>query len=225
VTFRLGDSIPEAKLKQWEAEMAVWLRAHPQPHSGSDRREFHERFTVGFHRWLDAGYGACWLRRSDVSSIVENALRFFDRQRYIVGHYVAMPNHVHALVRPIMEFTLSDVLHSWKSFTANQINRLVKRRGPLWQDESFDHLVRDEAQMERFARYIMQNPAKARLQPGEFRLGYGAGAVGQASSLSRLPTASGETSQSSLPTAPHRPPGQAGSLSYLGAASNHTKTS
>ncbi len=187
VTFRLGDSIPETKLKQWEAEMAVWLRAHPQPHSEPDRREFHERFTVHFHRWLDAGHGACWLRRTEVSEIVDNALRHFDGQRCVLGHYVIMPNHIHALVKPVMEFTLSDILHSWKSYTANRINRLVNRQGALWQDESFDHIVRDEAQMERFSRYIMQNPVKARLKTGEFRLGFGTGAVGQASCLSRQP--------------------------------------
>jgi len=184
VTYRLNDSIPKAKLQQWEAQMAVWLRAHPQPHSEAEQREFHKQFIVRFHRWLDAGHGACWLRRADVSNIVESALRYFDGERCILGHYVIMPNHVHALVRPVMEFSLSDVLHSWKSYTANVINRSVSRCGTLWQDESFDHIVRDESQLERFVRYIDRNPAKAGLKAGEFRLGCGTGGVGQASNLS-----------------------------------------
>ena len=99
-----------------------------------------------------------------------------------------MPNHVHVLVRPIMEHKLPDILHSWKSFTAHAIAKALSRTGALWQDESFDHIVRDEDQLERFALYIAANPAKARLAPGTFRLGGGLATrqdpvVGQASRL------------------------------------------
>ena len=54
-----------------------------------------------------------------------------------------------------------EILHSWKSFTAKQINAALGREGKVWQDESFDNVVRDEAALEKFSAYIQENPAKA----------------------------------------------------------------
>jgi REP element-mobilizing transposase RayT len=81
-----------------------------------------------------------------------------------------MPNHLHVLVTPTPPHELSDILHSWKRFSAREINKLVGREGAFWQAESFNHIVRSEAQFERFRRYIAENPAKARLGEGEFLL-------------------------------------------------------
>jgi ATP-dependent DNA helicase DinG len=182
VTFRLGDSIPQPKLRQWERELEEWLQKYPEPHSTTQRAEYYEKFTERFHQWLDTGMGECWLRRPEISAVVENALKFFDGERYALGHYVIMPNHVHAIVRPVQEHLLKDILHSWKSFTANSANELLQRKGKFWQDESFDCIVRQGSQLDKIGFYIQENPAKAGLKPGEFRIGSGSN-VGQASSL------------------------------------------
>jgi len=186
VTFRLGDAMPQEKLKQWKLEKIQWLQEHPEPHSQADREEYHSRFTDQLQKWLDAGYGKCLLRQPQISKLVEEALGFFDGERYLLGTYVVMPNHVHVLVRPLEGHTLSEILHSWKSFTSNKINEALHSRGTVWLDESFDALVRNEAQLEKYANYISENPGKAALNHSEFRLGCGkAGhSVGQASSLS-----------------------------------------
>ena len=60
----------------------------------------------------------------------------------------------HVLVVPVAGIDLSEILHSWKSFTANAINRALGRKGVLWQDESHDHLVRSEASLARITAYI-----------------------------------------------------------------------
>jgi ATP-dependent DNA helicase DinG len=79
---------------------------------------------------------------------------------------------------------LAEITHSWKSFTAHEINDLLNRKGSLWQPESFDCIVRHEAQLEKFSAYICENPAKASLKPNEFRLGAGSSVkVAQASRL------------------------------------------
>jgi len=189
ITFRLADSIPQEKLRQWQSELEQWLNENPEPHSTAQRAEYHERFTELFQQWLDAGHGACWLRDPARSEIVEKALRFFDGERYLLGNFVIMPNHVHAVVHPVQGHELSDILHSWKSYTANKLNQVIGRTGKLWQDESFDCIVRSAAQLEKFANYIRENPEKAGLAPGEFRVGGGTAVggpsskVGQASSL------------------------------------------
>ena len=181
VTFQLADSLPQDKLRQWKTERAVWLREHPEPHSADEHEEYNRLFTQRFHEWLDTGMGACWLRQPAISMLVEDALRHFDGDRYLLGEYVIMPNHVHVLVTPLGEHTWPAILHSWKSYTAHQINRALERSGPVWQEESFDYLVRHAAQLEKFCRYIEENPLKAGLRPAEYRTDTG----GQASSLSR----------------------------------------
>lgn len=74
-----------------------------------------------------------------------------------------MPNHVHLLVRPLPPWTLGQLIHSWKSFTAKAINKAIGGRGTFWLDERFDHLVRDFASLEKYAAYIAGNPMKAGL--------------------------------------------------------------
>ena len=55
------------------------------------------------------------------------------------------------------------VIHSWKSFTAKRVNRILGRSGPLWGREYYDHLVRDRDQLSRTIRYVINNPLKAGL--------------------------------------------------------------
>ncbi len=184
VTFRLADSIPAEKLRQWETELEEWLKKNPEPHSPAQRDEYNQRFTERFHAWLDAGEGACILKRPDIASIVAEALRHFDGDRYALGHFVVMPNHVHVIVKPLGEHTLEDITHSWKSFSAHQINESLKREGRLWQPESFDYLIRTETQLEKFSAYIRENPGKAKLAPKAFQSGTGSSVnVAQGSGL------------------------------------------
>lgn len=68
---------------------------------------------------------------------------------------------VHVLVRPLASHRLVDILHSWKSFTANLLNRRLGRTGRLWQHESYDHIVRNEAAKQTIRRYIRENPKGA----------------------------------------------------------------
>ncbi|WP_194722828.1 hypothetical protein [Noviherbaspirillum malthae] len=51
-------------------------------------------------------------------------------------------------------------MHSWKSFTANRLQREHGRVGAVWQQESFDRIVRDEAEWLEKIQYIMNNPLK-----------------------------------------------------------------
>lgn len=168
VTFRLGDSLPQVKLDQWRSEREDWFRRHPEPRGPAARRDYFERFVARFHRWLDAGYGECVLSRPEVRGILIDALKHFDTQRYALGDWVVMPNHVHVLVTPLCDVELSKVLHAWKSYSANEINRLLGRRGPLWQKESFDHIVRGPEAAERIRQYIQKNPDS--LPPGSYSL-------------------------------------------------------
>src|SRR5262249_4388399 len=99
--------------------------------------------------------------------------RFFDGERYALGAFVIMPTHVHVLVTPAPEHSLSSILQSWKAHSAKAVHAVMGRSGALWMDESFDHVVRSKEQLEHYERYIRENPAKAGLHEGEYRLGTG----------------------------------------------------
>ena len=170
VTFRLGDSIPAVKLKQWKEERDNWRDCHPEPWSPREWQEYQDRFLSRIVRWSDAGWGACLLRNPGARQIVYDAFLFFEGDRYAVDQFVIMPNHVHLLVCLLDGWSLAKVLHSWKSFTAHEINKLLGRSGMVWMDERFDHIVRSAAQRDHFRRYIAANPLHARLPEGDFTL-------------------------------------------------------
>jgi DNA polymerase-3 subunit alpha len=174
VTFRLADSLPQAIYGNWKREREALVR-QVSSLPDSEKEKLTDELREKMEAQLDQSYGECWLRNSKVAAIVESALRHFDGERYLLGSYVVMPNHVHALVHPVMGQQLSEILHSWKSFTANEANKVLGRTGSFWQDESFDHIVRDEHQLERFHHYIYENPIKAKLSENQFKLGIGSG--------------------------------------------------
>ena len=78
--------------------------------------------------------------------------------------WCVMPNHVHAVVRPLEGFELPRIVHSWKSFTSNRANEILGRKGAFWQAEAYDHLVRDANDLRRVVRYVLRNPVAAGLR-------------------------------------------------------------
>jgi REP element-mobilizing transposase RayT len=87
-------------------------------------------------------------------------MKRFDGERYQLAAYVVMDDHVHALATPIGRNALKDILHSWKSFTAHQVRRERKQLGPVWQNEYFDRMVRDDKELVEKLDYIARNPSK-----------------------------------------------------------------
>jgi REP element-mobilizing transposase RayT len=175
VTFRLCDSLPQAVLRQFEAEREEILqreRTHGRMVSAVEKRRLAELFSERIEAYLDAGHGACWLRRPELADLVAQALPHFAGTRYELFAWVVMPNHVHVVVAPREIHTLSSILHSWKSYTANEANKRLNRVGqPFWQHEAYDHRVRDEEEFVRVCAYVERNPVTAGLcrQPEEWR--------------------------------------------------------
>jgi carbamoylphosphate synthase large subunit/REP element-mobilizing transposase RayT len=170
ITFRLADAVPADLLREWKEERKTWLGAHPEPWDAKTKYEYQKRFQDDRERWLDQGNGECFLKQSSVAAIVGDVLRHFDSDRYFLDGFVVMPNHVHVLVQPIAGHSLSDILHSWKSFSAKKINALLERSGAVWQDENYDRIVRDFFELTAFRKYLISNPADAKLRTSEFLL-------------------------------------------------------
>ncbi|TDU64275.1 type I restriction enzyme R subunit/putative DNA methylase [Prosthecobacter fusiformis] len=148
VTFRLADSLPKEKLLEWEHLLK----------SLDDRERIRQ-----IELYLDRGSGSCVLRRQECAEIVEKALLHFEGQRYQLIAWCIMPNHVHVLMKTFMGHPLGRVVHSWKTFTAREINRLLGQSGPFWQEDYYDTFMRDEEHQYNEVLYIESNPVKAGL--------------------------------------------------------------
>ena len=98
-----------------------------------------------------------------LASIVEESLWFGFGERYSLDAYVVMPDHIHILITPIRGWTLAKILMGMKGFTAREINKIMCRKGPFWQDENFDHLIRDERDWLDKFDYIHRNPIESGL--------------------------------------------------------------
>ncbi|MCP4458350.1 MAG: hypothetical protein GY816_10065, partial [Cytophagales bacterium] len=110
ITYRLADSLPKSF-------------TIPGSAGGSPAEEGHER-RKAIEEILDSGYGLCILQKPEVAKIVVGNWKHFDATRYDLKAYVVMPNHVHILVKTHEDFTVSKIVHSWKSYTSKMILNL-----------------------------------------------------------------------------------------------------
>ena len=152
VCFHLFDSLPQPVLARWRDE----LKARPPKEADLEWRRRIQDF-------LDSGYGCCFLRNDRLARAVQDALLHFDGQRYVLHAWCVMPNHVHSLFTPKSEFKMSDILHSWKSFTAHECNKLLSRTGQFWAREPFDRYIRNQRHFDNSLAYIENNPVHAGL--------------------------------------------------------------
>ena len=147
LNYRLDDAMPTSRRHEWAALLEI-------------KDELKRQMKI--EEYLDRGFGNCELRDSRAASIVEENWLHSDAQDYRVLAWVVMPNHVHLLVE-IWQKPMSELLLGWKGYTARRINRVLGRRGKLWQDDYWDRYIRDEAHYCKVVHYIESNPVKAGL--------------------------------------------------------------
>ena len=121
-------------------------------------------FSERIEAYLDAGRAACYLNNPDVAEVVATALQFFEGRRYRQFAWCVMPNHVHSVFRPLPNWPLERVLHSWKSFTSKEADKPLHRTGSFWEPEYYDHLIRSEQEFNQYVAYVASNPLKAGLK-------------------------------------------------------------
>ncbi len=169
MTLRLADSLPKKVLLRFECEKAERLRRLAESkHRGEtiedSEADINRDLRRKIERYLDRGMGACHLRRTELATMVADTLRHFHQSRYLLQEWVIMPNHIHAVVWPMPNYLLGDILKSWKQFTSRRAKEILALGAePFWQPESYDHWIRDDEERVRIARYIRQNPVSAGL--------------------------------------------------------------
>ena len=152
ITARLFDSLPQEVLVRWRGQLKE---------ENEIDADLILRKRVEFY--LDQGFGSCFLRDGRVAKTVQKALLFHDGVKYKLQSWTVMPNHIHFLLTPNKGFALEEIVHSIKSFTANEANKILERRGIFWQHEPFDRYIRNREHFVNVIKYIENNPVKAKL--------------------------------------------------------------
>ncbi|CEF49443.1 unnamed protein product [uncultured bacterium] len=172
ITFRLHDSVPADVIVQWRRELKL-----TGEEEANDPRCVEVRVRI--EKYADQGRGECWLSDPAVAKVVEDALLYFDGRRYHLLAWCVMPNHVHVLIETHEGFPLGDVIHTWKSYTAKECNKLIKRKGDFWMPDYYDRFIRDGHHLQKVWRYIEENPVKAGLcaKAGDWKWSSAAGSA------------------------------------------------
>ena len=167
VTFRLDDSLPKAVAESWRFERRDIIRTAREMGrllTSSEEERLQRLFSEKVEKYLDEGRGKSWMRDNRIGKVVADALGFFDVIRYRLLAWCVMPNHVHVVLEPIGGHELPEILHSWKSYTAKQINKILGADGQLWETEYYDHLIRDEKDLVAQIEYVVANPRRVGLK-------------------------------------------------------------
>jgi putative transposase len=156
------------RLPHWQppnADFFVTWRLHgslPNSYSPPPHKTPGEAFAA-LDRELDrATDGPLWLKNPQVADAVSRVLiaGATEWSLYELLAWVIMSNHVHVLLRP--QVPLHKALMNVKSASARAANAILGSAGShFWQDESYDHWVRDDRERSSIIRYIHNNPVKA----------------------------------------------------------------
>jgi putative transposase len=173
VTYRLAGSVPQTVIRQLLAERDAQEKQIARIADPAQRSQqtavMHKKLFARWDNVLDkAESGPMWLKEPAAAQIVVDSLHHLDGEKYALDCFCVMSNHTHAVFEPLQKedgtyVALPRIMHSLKGFTAVSINGILNRTGRFWQHESYDHVVRDEAELNRIRRYVLNNPVKAGL--------------------------------------------------------------
>ncbi|APV44880.1 REP element-mobilizing transposase RayT [Dehalogenimonas formicexedens] len=129
------------------------------PHIEEPGSVYFVTFTIANNRTLD----------TPAKNVVFDTLRFHSGTKYTLYACVVMATHAHAVIQPLREqttgsfYSLSQIMHSIKSYSANEINKLFGQKGSVWLAETYDRIIRDDSELKEKLGYVVNNPVKAGL--------------------------------------------------------------
>ena len=178
LTWRLYGSLPKSVLSRLDEERRLLrqqLLRTAELLADREMRHAKQLFALTDKLLAQAEHGPHWLRDPRLTQLVVDALFFHADRLYTLLAFVVMSNHVHVLLRPLPSTSAPDtdevcyvplarITQSLKGYTARECNRLLQRTGQrFWQDESYDHWVRNGAELERIVAYIESDPVRSSL--------------------------------------------------------------
>lgn len=172
ITFRLAGSLPPEVLACLEEKHQLTEHTLRQQELFPKEAQqcfmrLRKQYFARFDSALDtATTGPLWLREAAVAKLVSAEIYLLKELDVAVICYCIMANHVHLVVQlpETSGFSYAKMMQRLKGRTALAVNRLLGRTGqPLWQQESYDYVVRSGGELARVVAYVLENPVKARL--------------------------------------------------------------
>lgn len=188
ITFRLTGSLPHAAIEKLKSEYKNHIKIVDGIQSPKEKHakysELKWDYFENFDSLLEKYSNNNFLKNISLAKLVYDSILFRDKKDYDLICFTIMPNHVHIVFAPVERFaeslnekgqmlvkgrisdstkSVTKILQDLKKYTARECNKLLNRSGEFWQHESYDHVVRNEEELEKIVEYILNNPVKARL--------------------------------------------------------------
>lgn len=176
VTFRLKDSLPADVVSNINNELHALSNKEFNQLSRSEKIKYIKHKNKLLDLSLDKCHGECHLNDSSLRILLEKVIQEGNNREYDILSYIIMPNHVHLLLQMLEDHTLRESLKKIKGKSSFLINRVLGRKGALWQRESYDRIIRNDEHLNRCIEYIRNNPKN--LPPGSYTLWEAREAVG-----------------------------------------------
>ena len=162
VTFRTAQSLPKSVELIWKKERE-YLEAIESPKVCEIQRLQYLK-TKAVDDYLDESKSGTTFLSPVNADLLTDVLFHFHGVRYELHAWCVMPNHVHLILHTASGFSLTQVQHSIKSFSAHELAKLDGIPQKIWQKESYDRLIRDEFEHRALCEYVLENPARANLR-------------------------------------------------------------
>jgi len=168
VTFRLNDALPPDVLEDLKQLRLDGEWKCPYPRSEKQWEDFARILTQKSEVCLDQGYGSCLFRERENAELLRNALTHYQTTRCFFSCLTVMPNHAHAIMNPQNGVPLEQTLKLIKGYVSRVINRKNQTAGSLWEQESYDRIIRDSQHLDKVIQYIGRNGTLPRLQANQY---------------------------------------------------------
>jgi RecG-like helicase/REP element-mobilizing transposase RayT len=170
--FARGREIPGSARVSRVGDGVTPSRTFPQTDEGRGERYSHRRLPHFEKPWAIYAVTIGTKKRRCLSpkarAITLDALRYFHTKRYELFAACVMPDHVHFLIQPwpkenddagnVVFWSLKELLHSIKSYSAHAMNKAERERGVVWEKERFDRYIRSQPDLIEKFNYILRNP-------------------------------------------------------------------
>ncbi len=157
LTLHLKDAIDEHVMDESRSENERLQGLLNQGSIGeSERMEYTRLLEQWFDRYLDAGEGSALFLSDEAARVVDDTLQQHDTVRYRLHAWSVMPNHVHAVLEPLNNFRLADILQAWRQNTAKKIDA-------VWEPEFYSHRIRHQEDYERYKSDVIKDAEAAGL--------------------------------------------------------------
>jgi REP element-mobilizing transposase RayT len=107
-----------------------------------------------------------WILPKVVRSIVLDCCLHDNGKKFDLRVAVVMPDHVHLILTPLIDrdamevCSLAEIMDAIKGASAHKVNKVLGRKGRVWQPESFDHVLRSSESLDAKIQYILENPMR-----------------------------------------------------------------